>query len=147
MRAKASGFTLIEIMVVIVILGILAALVVPKFMSEPEKAKIVKTKMDIRALESALEMYKLDNGVYPTTDQGLRALVTQPTSSPVPSNWKSGGYIKDLPKDPWNNPYQYLNPGVHGEIDIFSYGPGGQSAATGTQSTVIGNWSTSTTAQ
>lgn len=142
MRTKASGFTLIEIMVVIVILGILASLVVPKIMSRPEEAKIVKARQDIRTLESALELYKLDNGVYPTTDQGLMALVNKPTSSPVPSNWKSGGYVKDLPMDPWNKPYQYLNPGAHGEIDIFSYGPSGQTSASGAQSTMIGNWST-----
>lgn len=142
MRTKASGFTLIEIMVVIVILGILASLIVPRIMSRPEEAKIVKARQDIRALESALELYKLDNGIYPTTDQGLMALVKKPASSPVPSNWKSGGYVKDLPMDPWNKPYQYLNPGAHGEIDIFSYGPSGQTSTTGTQSTMIGNWST-----
>lgn len=142
MRTKASGFTLIEIMVVIVILGILASLIVPRIMSRPEEAKIVKARQDIRALESALELYKLDNGIYPTTDQGLMALVKKPTSTPVPSNWKSGGYVKDLPMDPWNKPYQYLNPGAHGEIDIFSYGPSGQTSTTGTQSTMIGNWST-----
>jgi len=141
-RTKASGFTLIEIMVVIVILGILASLIVPRIMSRPEEAKIVKARQDIRALESALELYKLDNGIYPTTDQGLMALVKKPASSPVPSNWKSGGYVKDLPMDPWNKPYQYLNPGAHGEIDIFSYGPSGQTSTTGTQSTMIGNWST-----
>jgi general secretion pathway protein G len=140
-RKKASGFTLIEIMVVIVILGILASMIVPRLMSRPEEAKLVKTRQDIRALESALELYKLDNGVYPTTDQGLPALVKKPAASPVPSNWKGGGYVKDLPMDPWGKPYQYLNPGIHGEIDVFSYGPSGQTSTTGSQSTVIGNWS------
>ena len=91
--------------------------------------------------KSALELYKLDNGIYPTTDQGLMALVKKPTTSPVPSNWKGGGYVKDLPMDPWNKPYQYKNPGAHGEIDIFSYGSSGQTSATGAQSTMIGNWS------
>ncbi len=145
MRTKASGFTLIEIMVVIVILGILASLIVPKIMSRPEEAKLVKAKQDIRALESALELYKLDNGMYPTTDQGLMALVKKPTSSPIPPDWKAAGYVKDLPMDPWNKPYQYLNPGAHGEIDIFSYGPSGQTSSTGTQSTMIGNWSAAAT--
>jgi general secretion pathway protein G len=142
MKSKSAGFTLIEIMVVIVILGILASLIVPRIMSRPEEAKIVKAKQDVRAIESALELYKLDNGDYPTTDQGLSALVRKPSTNPVPMNWKSGGYVKDLPMDPWNKPYQYLNPGVHSEIDVFSYGPKGSAGAGTNQSTIIGNWST-----
>ena len=98
---KSSGFTLIEVMVVVVILGILAALIVPKIMSRPEQARIVKVKQDIMAIQSALDLYKLDNGIYPTTDQGLQALVTEPTTPPVPREWKSDGYLQDLPIDPW----------------------------------------------
>ncbi|MHB1239593.1 MAG: type II secretion system major pseudopilin GspG [Gammaproteobacteria bacterium] len=130
-----SGFTLIEIMVVVVILGILAALIVPRIMDKPEEARVVKAKQDIRALEGALNLYKLDNYVYPTTDQGLQALVTKPTQPPVPPHWKQGGYIERLPKDPWGHPYQYLNPGQHGAIDIYSLGPDGQ-----VSNDDIGNW-------
>jgi general secretion pathway protein G len=132
---------LIEIMVVIVILGILASLILPKIVSRPDEAKIVKAQQDVRSIESAMELYKLDNGFYPSTDQGLQALIKKPTSSPVPTNWKTGGYIKNLPLDPWNHPYQYLNPGTHSEIDIFSYGPSGPNPTADKKSTVIGNWS------
>jgi len=125
-----TGFTLIEIMVVMVILGILAALVVPKIMSRPDEARIVAAKQDISAIQQALKFYKLDNKRYPTTEQGLQALVSKPSTSPVPSNWKSDGYLERLPKDPWGAPYQYLNPGLHGELDIMSFGadsaPGGE---------------------
>ena len=133
--ARIGGFTLIEIMVVVIILSILAAIVVPKIMDRPEQARIAKARQDIRALESALNLYKLDNYVYPTTEQGLEALVTRPTTPPEPKNWKSGGYLPRLPKDPWGNPYKYLNPGVHGTIDIYSTGPDPQS-----QDDDIGNW-------
>lgn len=136
---KAKGFTLIEIMVVVVILGILAAIIVPKIISRPEEAKLVKAKQDVRVLESALELYHLDNGFYPSTDQGLQALIQKPSGEPVPTNWKAGGYIKELPMDPWGHAYQYLNPGSHGEIDIFSFGP------KGTEETEIGNWTTNQT--
>src|ERR1700722_16851144 len=105
----AAGFTLIEVMVVVVILGILAAIIVPKIMSRPEQARIVKVKQDILAIQSALDLYKLDNGMYPTTDQGLDALVKKPTSDPVPHYWKSEGYLAQVPQDPWNEPYQYMN--------------------------------------
>lgn len=136
-RQQLSGFTLIEVMVVVVILGILASIIVPKIMDKPAEARIVKAKQDIRAIQSALEMYKLDNFVYPTTDQGLQALVTKPTTNPVPPHWKQ--YLDRLPMDPWDNPYQYLNPGVHGQIDIWTYGPKGPSGgSSGTD--VIGNW-------
>lgn len=118
------GFTLIEIMVVVVILGILAALVVPKIMSRPEQARMVKVKQDILAIENALDLYKLDNGIYPTTDQGLQALVTRPTSDPIPHNWKSDGYLQQLPKDPWGETYQYLNEDE--KIRILSYGAKGK---------------------
>lgn len=121
-RNKESGFTLIEVMVVVVILGILAAILVPKVMDRPDQARKTKARQDIRALEAALNLYKLDNFVYPTTDQGLEALVEQPTS-PEPPNWKAGGYVDRLPKDPWNQDYLFLSPGEQGTIDIFSTGP------------------------
>ncbi|MBU6420463.1 MAG: type II secretion system major pseudopilin GspG [Gammaproteobacteria bacterium] len=137
-RQQLSGFTLIEVMVVVVILGILASIIVPKIMDKPDEARIVKAKQDIRAIQSALEMYKLDNFVYPTTDQGLQALVTKPTTDPVPAHWKQ--YLDRLPVDPWDNPYQYLNPGVHGPIDIWTYGPKGSSGGSNSSAGVIGNW-------
>ncbi|MBL4647675.1 MAG: type II secretion system major pseudopilin GspG, partial [Gammaproteobacteria bacterium] len=122
---------------VVVILGILAAIVVPKIISRPEQARIVRAQQDITAIESALDLYKLDNGSYPTTDQGLSALVSKPTTEPAPQNWKK--YLKDLPIDPWNKPYHYLNPGIHNDVDIFSYGPTGQPGGTG-EKAQIGNW-------
>jgi general secretion pathway protein G len=131
---KASGFTLIEVMVVVVILGILAAILVPRVMDRPEQARITKAKQDIRSLEAALNLYKLDNYVYPTTDQGLEALVEKP-SSPEPPNWKEGGYVDRLPVDPWQQPYLYLSPGQHGEVDISSTGPDRQPSDDD-----IGNW-------
>lgn len=134
---QLSGFTLIEVMVVVVILGILASIIVPKIMDKPDEARIVKAKQDIRAVQSALEMYKLDNYVYPTTDQGLQALVQKPSTDPVPPHWKQ--YLDRLPMDPWDHPYQYLNPGVHGPLDIWSYGPNGPSGGTNATG-VIGNW-------
>lgn len=138
-RRDQSAFTLIEVMVVVVILGILATFIVPKIISRPDEAKVVKAKQDILSLESALELYRLDNGRYPTTDQGLQALVERPTSEPQPSNWKPNGYLKRLRNDPWNHPYQYLNPGIHGEIDIFSYGADGRPGGEGINAE-IGNW-------
>ncbi len=138
-QQRAAGFTLIEVMVVIVILGILAAVVVPRVMDNPDKARTVKAKQDIRTLESALNMYKLDNFNYPSTDQGLESLVTEPAGSPEPKNWKSGGYIMRLPKDPWGNEYQYLSPGVNGVVDVFTYGADSQEG--GEEAGVdIGNW-------
>ncbi len=136
MQKKQNGFTLIEIMVVVVILGILASIIVPKIVNRPDQARIVKAKQDILAIENALALYRLDSGIYPTNDQGLQALVQQPVNMP---NWKSDGYLRQLPIDPWSNPYQYLNPGQHGEIDIFSYGPNGMSNGTQNEE-VIGNW-------
>jgi general secretion pathway protein G len=127
---RQLGFTLIEIMIVIVILGILAALVVPKVMGRPDEARVVAAKQDINSLLQALKLYRLDNQTYPSSEQGLQALVNKPTGPPTPNNWKSGGYVDRLPKDPWGNDYQYLNPGLHGEIDVYSYGadgvPGGE---------------------
>lgn len=120
---QSSGFTLIEIMVVVVILGILAAMIVPKIMSRPEQARIVKAKQDILSLQSALDLYRLDNGSYPTTDQGLEALVKKPDTPPEPTNWKEDGYLQRLPKDPWGHPYQYIN--ENNKLRIFSFGPKG----------------------
>jgi len=134
-QQSQRGFTLIEIMVVIVILGILAAMVVPKIMSRPEEARITKAKQDIRALETALDLYKLDNFNYPTTEQGLEALVVLPTIPPVPKRYREEAYLKIVPMDPWQNPYQFLNPGEHGAIDIFSLGPDQQLSDDD-----IGNW-------
>jgi len=136
-----KGFTLIEIMVVVVIIGILAALVVPRIMTRPEQARLVKARADIEAIQNALDLYKLDNGFYPTTDQGLHALVQRPIAQPIPSNWKVDGYLRQFPADPWGRNYHYLNPGVHNQngVDIFSYGPTGQPGGTGENAT-IGNW-------
>lgn len=137
---KQTGFTLIEVMVVVVILGILAALVVPKIMGRPDEARIVAARQDIATLMQALKLYKLDNIGYPTTEQGLQALTAKPASAPVPPNWKSGGYIDRLPKDPWGHEFQYLNPGLHGEIDVFSLGADGAPGGEGNDAD-IGSWS------
>jgi general secretion pathway protein G len=134
MQHKQQGFTLIEVMVVVVILGILAAILVPKVMDRPDQARKTKARQDIRALEAALNLYKLDNYVYPTTDQGLESLIDRP-SSPEPPNWKEGGYVDRLPLDPWQQPYLYLSPGENGTIDIFSTGPDQQPSDDD-----IGNW-------
>ena len=134
-QVTQKGFTLIEIMVVVVILGILAAAIVPNIMSRPEQARIEKARHDISSLEAALNIYKLDNYHYPSTDQGLEALVSKPSGSPQPRNYKNNGYIKKLNKDPWGNPYLYLYPGTHGELDIYSLGPDGQPSEDD-----IGNW-------
>lgn len=137
---RESGFTLIEVMVVVVILGILAAVVVPRIMDNPDKARIIKAKQDIRAIESALNLYKLDNYNYPSTDQGLEALVSKPDGEPAANNWKQGGYLGSLPKDPWGDEYLYMSPGENREIDIFTYGADGRSGGEGSASD-IGNWS------
>lgn len=131
------GFTLIEIMVVVVIIAILAALVVPKIMSRPEQAKIVKAKQDVQSIQNALDLYRLDNGAYPSQAQGLQALISKPSGTPAPQNYAKGGYLKSLPQDPWGAPYQYQNPGQHGEVDVFTYGKAGKAGGT---SNIIGNW-------
>jgi general secretion pathway protein G len=136
---RANGFTLIEIMVVVVILGILAALIVPKVMSRPDEARISAAKQDVATLAQALRLYKLDNLAYPTTDQGLHALVVKPAAAPIPTNWKTGGYLERLPKDPWGRDYRYLNPGRHGEIDVYSLGADGEPGGEGNDAD-IGNW-------
>ncbi len=130
MRNRQSGFTLIEIMVVVVILAVLGALVVPKILENVDKARVTRAQSDIRAIQTALDLYRLDNFKYPTTEQGLQALVKQP-SDPTITNYRSGGYLPSLPKDPWNNPYQYVSPGADGrDYDIITYGrdnkPGGE---------------------
>ncbi|HCR3982459.1 TPA: type II secretion system major pseudopilin GspG [Kluyvera ascorbata] len=133
---RQRGFTLLEIMVVIVILGILASLVVPNLMGNKEKADRQKAVSDIVALESALDMYKLDNNQYPTTEQGMAALVKKPTAAPVPRQYPDEGYIRRLPADPWGGQYQLLNPGRHMKLDIFSRGPDGEAETEDD----IGNW-------
>ncbi len=139
-KKHQMGFTLIEVMVVVVILAILAAIIVPRIMSRPSQARVVSAKQDIIAIENALELYTLDNGFYPTSEQGLQALVAKPTTDPLPSNWEPGGYLKSLPNDPWGHPYHFLNPGQHGDVDIFSYGPTNKPDRTGINA-IIGNWS------
>lgn len=137
MRSIQQGFTLIEIMVVVVILGILAAIIVPRIMDRPDQARIIAAQNDIRAISSALKLYRLDNGAYPSTDQGLLALVQKPETGNIAPNWRP--YLERLPKDPWRNDYQYLNPGVQGEIDVFSLGADGQPGGEGTAADV-GSW-------
>lgn len=138
-RQRAAGFTLIEIMVVVVILGILAALVIPNVIGRIGQAQATKVKSDIQAYETALSLFKLDNFKYPTTDQGLEALVRQP-ADPTIRNWKEGGYIKALKKDPWGNDYQYVNPGTHGtEYDLFTLGADAQPGGEG-ENADVGNW-------
>lgn len=134
---KQKGFSLIEIMVVVVILGILASIVVPKIMSRPDEARRVKAKQDVLAIQNALDLYKLDNGNYPTTDQGLLALVEKPSTNPEPTHWTQ--YLKSVPKDPWNRDYLYMNPGEHSDVDVFTYGADGQPGGTGINEE-IGNW-------
>ncbi|UGQ46135.1 type II secretion system major pseudopilin GspG [Massilia endophytica] len=139
-RTKRSrGFTLIEIMVVVVIMGVLAALVVPKLLSRTGESKIAAAKVDISTIMQALKLYKLDNQRFPTTEQGLQALITKPTAGPAANGWKEGGYLEKMPKDPWGNPYQMLSPGVKGEVDVFSYGADGQPGGTGDDAD-IGSW-------
>lgn len=134
---RHAGFTLIEVMVVIVILGVLAALVVPRVMNRPDEARITAARQDMAQIMQALKLYRLDNGRYPSTEQGLQALVTRPTTDPVPNNWKA--YLDRMPMDPWNKPYQYLNPGVRMEVDVFSFGADGQTGGTGIDAD-IGSW-------
>ncbi|MEQ1673819.1 MAG: type II secretion system major pseudopilin GspG [Candidatus Nitrotoga sp.] len=137
--SKQRGFTLIEIMVVVIILGILAAYIVPKVMGRPDEARIVAAKQSIATIVQALKMYRLDNLRYPTTEQGLQALVQKPTIAPVPTNWQTSGYVERLPKDPWGNPYQYLQPGLHGEVDVMSLGADNALGGEGSDAD-IGSW-------
>jgi general secretion pathway protein G len=125
------GFTLIELLVVVLILGVLAAVIVPNVVGRGDDAKMGAAKQDVATLMQALKLYRLDNGRYPSNDQGLGALTTKPTTEPLPANWKTGGYIEKLPKDPWGNAYVFANPGVHGEVDVMSYGRDGKPGGTG----------------
>ncbi|WP_313034971.1 type II secretion system major pseudopilin GspG [Massilia alkalitolerans] len=138
-QRRARGFTLVEIMVVVVIIGILGALVVPKLLGRTGEARVTAAKTDIATMSQALKLYKLDNQRYPSTEQGLQALVSKPTSGPAANGWKDGGYMEKLPKDPWGNSYQYLSPGIHGEVDIFSLGADGQPGGTG-EDADVGSW-------
>jgi general secretion pathway protein G len=138
-KQRQSGFTLIEIMVVVVILGILAALVVPQVMGRPDQAKVTVAKTDITAIGASLDMYKLDNGSYPSTQQGLEALVKKPSGNPQAKNWNKDAYLKRLPVDPWGNAYQYLSPGAKGKIDLYSFGADGKEGGADNDSD-IGNW-------
>ncbi|MDX1496520.1 MAG: type II secretion system major pseudopilin GspG [Salinisphaeraceae bacterium] len=145
---RQRGFTLIEIMVVVVILGILAAIAVPRIMSRPDTARITKAKQDIRVVENALKLYRLDNFNYPSTDQGLEALVRKPSGDPEAKNWNPDGYLDRLPKDPWGNPYQYLSPGVKNEngVDIYTLGADARPGGEGPNAD-IGNWNLEDQAQ
>ncbi|MCF6288298.1 MAG: type II secretion system major pseudopilin GspG [Proteobacteria bacterium] len=138
-NSKQLGFTLIEILIVVVILSILTITVVPQFLDQPAKARVARVKSDVKDLNTALSMYKLDNFSFPSTAQGLQALVSKPSGTPVAKNWKPGGYIERMVKDPWGNDYQYLNPGSHGAIDIYSLGMDGQPGGEG-ENQDIGNW-------
>jgi len=134
---RARGFTLIELMVVVVIIGVLAALIVPNVLDRADDARVTAAKTDIGNLMQSLKLYKLDNQRFPTAEQGLEALVRKPTSGPIPPNWKP--YVEKLPNDPWGRPYQYVNPGVKGEIDVFSFGADGQPGGDG-KNADIGSW-------
>ena len=136
-RAVQAGFTLIELMVVLVIIGVLAALIVPNVLDRADDARATAARTDVNNLMQALKLYRLDNQRYPTTDQGLQALVAKPMTEPVPPNWKP--YLEKLPNDPWGRPYQYLNPGVKGEVDVMSLGGDGQAGGEG-KNADIGSW-------
>jgi general secretion pathway protein G len=139
---RDGGFSLLELMVVVVILSILALVIVPRVIDRPDQARVARAQSDIAAISSAVNLYRLDNFRYPTTEQGLAALVTQPATDPQPPNWATNGYMERLPIDPWGQPYQYLEPGVHGDFDVFSYGADGVAGGTGPNAD-IGSWNPS----
>ncbi len=138
-KKKSSGFTLIEIMVVLVILGMLVAAIAPQILGRTDQAKVTVAKQDVRTLSNALDLYKLDNFSYPSTEQGLKALVSKPSGFPEAKNWNADGYIQRLPKDPWDREYVYISPGVNGPFDVYSQGADGQDGGEGYDAD-IGNW-------
>lgn len=139
-RSADAGFSLLEVMVVVVILSVLALVIVPRVIDRPDQARAARAQSDIAAISSALKLYKLDNFRYPTTEQGLAALSQPPTTPPLAQNWADGGYLDRLPQDPWGQPYQYLSPGVQGAFDVFSYGADGVAGGSGANADV-GSWS------
>ncbi len=138
-QGRDAGFSLLELMVVVVIMSILALVIVPRVIDRPDQARAARVQTDLSVLKSAVELYRLDNFRYPTTEQGLAALVSRPASDPVPENWAENGYMDRLPVDPWGKPYQYLSPGVHEDFDIFTYGANGVAGGTGADAD-IGSW-------
>ena len=140
-KIDARGFTLIELMVVLVILGVLASLIVPRIMSRPEEARRIKARVDIQSLETALKLYNLDSGDYPTTEQGLQALIEPPAIGVLPTKWRDGGYLekRKIPQDPWGNDYIYLSPGTQGDFDLISYGADGELGGEGKDEDIV-NW-------
>jgi len=139
LAGDSRGFTLIEIMVVVIILSLLAGIVIPRIVSRPEEARRAKAAVQIKSIEGALNLFKIDNGFYPSTEQGLHALSEEPTSGETPSNYKEGGYLKKVPMDPWNHEYVYLSPGQNGDFDLMSYGPDGEEGGEG-KNADINNW-------
>jgi len=138
-KIKDAGFTLIEVMIVVIILALLAGIIIPKIVSRPEEARRAKAIIQIKQLEGALNMFSIDNGFYPSTEQGLEALISKPATGEIPPNFKEGGYISKIPKDPWSNDYVYLSPGEHGDFDLSSYGPDREEGGEG-KNADINNW-------
>jgi general secretion pathway protein G len=134
-----AGFSLLELMVVVVILSILALVIAPRIMGRPDQARVARVQSDLAVVQSAVKLYRLDNFRYPSTEQGLRALVTRPATEPVPQNWAQNGYIDRLPVDPWGTQYQYLFPGIHGEFDVFTLGADGVTGGSGIDAD-LGTW-------